>query len=242
MMGNALRLEILPTKTADAAANMASDLLMLEAYPAPDSLRLRAYDWSEPAFTFGYSQQFDWVVAQTGVPAGSAAVVRRPTGGGVVDHRDDWTYALVAPAWHPLSAGPATEAYALVHEALRLALADCGIESWLKPCDCEDDATRDPGPSVCFTKPEVSDIVRFDGTKIAGAALKRNPHGLLLQGSVSRAAAVQPFAGDTLRVRLAYHLCAALGTVAVPVSWPDWREEFASVRERFASPAWNARR
>src|SRR5690606_12781101 len=110
----------------------------------------------------------------------------RPTGGGIVDHRDDWTYALVLPRNHPLEEVRATSSYRAVHEALAGAMREQGVPAALKPAT---DPAEDSLPGVCFQRAEVFDVVEeHSGNKIAGAAQKRNKHGLLFQGSIGRAA------------------------------------------------------
>src|SRR5690606_2012830 len=114
-------LEILPSRTAGAAENMAIDFLLLQRHPRPTAPRFRHYGWRSPAFTFGYGQKIAFVREQ--LPPGEVFdLCRRPTGGGVVDHRDDWTYALVLPRGHPLEELRATSSYRAVHEALAGAL------------------------------------------------------------------------------------------------------------------------
>ncbi|MCU6551020.1 lipoyl protein ligase domain-containing protein, partial [Klebsiella pneumoniae] len=91
-----MTLDLLPTRTGGAAENMATDFLLLQRYSNETHARFRHYGWHRPAFTFGYSQKIAFVRAQ--LPADTPVeLCRRPTGGGVVDHRDDWTYALVIP-------------------------------------------------------------------------------------------------------------------------------------------------
>ncbi len=83
-------LEILPVRRGGAAENMALDFLLLQRYPRPAVPRFRHYDWRGPAFTFGYAQKIAWV--RGALPPGEPVdLCRRPTGGGIVDHRDDWT-------------------------------------------------------------------------------------------------------------------------------------------------------
>lgn len=123
---------------------MAVDSLLLDAYAEPDAPRFRHYGWSDPAFTFGRSQ--GWEFARAALPvhvswqdaherfASAFQLVRRPTGGGLVDHRADWTYALVIPASHPLAHAPARSVYAQCHQVLVDALAEQGVAASLAPC------------------------------------------------------------------------------------------------------------
>ena len=96
-----MTLETLPVRTAGAAENMAADFLLLRRHPRPAVARFRHYGWRAPAFTFGYSQRIAFVREQLAAAVAGEVrppeLCRRPTGGGVVDHRDDWTYALVIP-------------------------------------------------------------------------------------------------------------------------------------------------
>ena len=85
-----MQLHTLPTRTAGAAENMALDFLLLQRYPEPSAARFRHYEWRTSAFTFGLSQTIDYVRAN--LPSGETFdLCRRPTGGGIVDHRNDWT-------------------------------------------------------------------------------------------------------------------------------------------------------
>jgi len=96
-----MNLHVLPVRTAGAAENMALDFLLLQRYPDQTVPRFRHYGWRAPAFTFGFGQKIAYARAQ--LPPGEPPdLCRRPTGGGVVDHRDDWTYALILPRGHTL--------------------------------------------------------------------------------------------------------------------------------------------
>lgn len=238
-----MRLEILPERTAGAAENMAVDFLLLQRYPAAGVPRFRHYGWRSPAFTFGYAQKIAWVREQ--LPAdGHFELCRRPTGGGIVDHREDWTYALVIPRGHPLEEARATESYRAIHEALAAVLRQQGVDAVTKPAVEEaDDGGTAGAPGVCFQRAEIHDVVRADsGAKIAGAAQKRNKHGLLFQGSIWRPAAA-PAAGalDWERFTDDFHarLAAVLGVPPAPVPWPDFDEdEVSGLTEQYASAEW----
>ncbi|EIP97286.1 lipoate-protein ligase A [Opitutaceae bacterium TAV1] len=212
-------LHLLPIRSAGAAENMATDFLLLKRYPETGdtpAARFRHYGWHRPAFTFGYSQKIAAVRAQ--LPGGGEddpvsgnrlELCRRPTGGGVVDHRDDWTYALVIPRGHDLEAARAIESYRAIHQALADALAAQGANVRLQdPAGQPGAAAFLPLPdtgnsgdasrrrsgtnaaapaaaSVCFVQAEPFDVIDArTGQKIAGAAQKRTKNGLLFQGSV----------------------------------------------------------
>jgi len=242
-------LHVLPTRTAGAAENMAVDFLLLQRYPEAAAPRFRHYGWRAPAFTFGYAQKIAFVRAQL-PPGESFDLCRRPTGGGVVDHRDDWTYALVIPRGHPLEEARATQSYRLIHEALAAALRAQGVDAVTKPCPDEEpvrteaEAVAAATPGVCFQRAEIYDVVRGgDGGKIAGAAQKRNKHGLLFQGSVWKPAAGTAVDWEAFEVEFLAQLAAALDATAEPTPWPEFNEdEVSALTEQYAATEWTEQR
>lgn len=225
---------------------MAVDFLLLQRYPAGRATapRFRHYEWRRPAFTFGYSQKIAFVREQVNAitrEAMAAELCRRPTGGGLVDHRDDWTYALVIPRGHPLEELRASASYRAAHEALAESLRAQGVDARLKPCEEPCDAEPAAGPGVCFQRAEVFDVVHGDtGVKIAGAAQKRNKHGLLFQGSIWRpAVGASALDWDAFHVEFVAQLAAALGASAQEVGWPELDdEEVTALTEQYSSPEW----
>jgi lipoate-protein ligase A len=249
-----MNLHVLPVRTAAAAENMAVDFLLLQRYPEPTDPRFRHYEWRRPAFTFGYSQKIGFVRAN--LPAGETFdLCRRPTGGGIVDHRHDWTYALVLPRGHALYDERAAQSYRIVHECLAAALAALGQPAAVKMvCDpansCGSDLGRDkpragtlppaaPLPGICFQRAELYDVVNTTtGAKIAGAAQKRNKHGLLFQGSIEKSA-VGPVDWDDFSARFVAALALALRAAARATPWPDLHEdEVAGLIEQYSAPEW----
>src|ERR1700749_3389005 len=131
-----MSLHLLPTRTGGAAENMALDFLLLQRYPDADP-RFRHYGWRGPAFTFGYSQKWLEVnkliySSENKVGPGTLDICRRPTGGGIGDHPDDWTYTLIIPRGHPLEAERASQSYRQVHECLAGALTNQGVPARLQ--------------------------------------------------------------------------------------------------------------
>ena len=242
-------LHVLPTRTAGAAENMAADFLLLQRYPNAAVPRFRHYGWRGPAFTFGYSQKIALVREQLAAatdPSTRIDLCRRPTGGGIVDHRDDWTYALVIPRGHPLEELRATQSYREIHEALAGALEAQGVAATLKPWVDESPGDRSDSAAaliagVCFQRAEIYDVVHaVSGAKIAGGAQKRNKNGLLFQGSIWRPATGGATIdwdqfGDDFVVRLA----SALGGSVDHTPWPEFSEdELSGLTEQYSSPEW----
>jgi lipoate-protein ligase A len=233
-----MNLHVLPRRTGGAAENMALDFLLLQRYPQLTP-RFRHYRWRGPAFTFGYSQKIAGVREHLAAmaPGERLDVCRRPTGGGIVDHRDDWTYTVIIPRGHPLEELRATQSYREVHEALAGALRLQGVA-------CAAKAARDEtaGPEgICFERAEVHDVVHLEsGAKIAGAAQKRNKQGLLFQGSIWKpAAGGVAIDWDKFETSFTAAIASLLGGSVEPAPWPELNEdEVSGLIENYSSPEW----
>jgi lipoyl(octanoyl) transferase len=164
---------LLRSGVGEAAHNMALDEALLEAAPSLGGPVLRFYSWRDAAASFGYFQKYADIEKLTQL----RPLVRRPTGGGLVPHDADWTYSVVAPPGAPWYALKAVESYQRVHEWIKSAFGRLGVATELAPC------CRKALPGQCFAGYEKSDVL-WQGKKIAGAAQRRNRHGLLIQGSV----------------------------------------------------------
>lgn len=254
-------LHVLPVRTAGAAENMALDFLLLQRYPGAPAPRFRHYEWRGQAFTFGFSQKIEFVRAN--LPEdGAVDLCRRPTGGGIVDHRNDWTYCLVLPRGHPLYDERAAQSYRAVHEGLTEALVALGQAAVVKmqcdPCDVgparSAGRTHDTGqltgphgvralpeaiPGVCFQRAELYDVVNaYTGAKIAGAAQKRNKHGLLFQGSIEKSA-LGAVDWEEFSARFVEALAQKLGVEPQETPWPDLNEaEVEGLIEQYSAPEW----
>jgi lipoate-protein ligase A len=237
----AMILEVLPERTGGAAENMATDFMLLQRYPREGAARYRHYHWRSPSFTFGYSQKISFVRSQL-PPGETFDLCRRPTGGGIVDHRDDWTYCLVIPRGHPFEEARATQSYRAIHEALAASLASVGVPVSLKPVAEPAAEGEAGGPAgVCFERAEIFDVIHAaTGSKIAGGAQKRNKRGLLFQGSIWKPAAGgaavnwEQFGAD-----FSGRLAGVLNMQAAPTPWPEFSEdEVGGLVEQYSSPDW----
>jgi lipoate-protein ligase A len=152
---------------------MALDEALLEATQRLGGPVLRFYGWIEPAASFGYFQKYADVERVTRL----RPLVRRPTGGGLVPHENDWTYSLAFPPSHHWYSLAAIESYRRVHEWIQAAFARLKVATELAPHPCKTQ------PGQCFLGFEQFDLLWHE-QKIAGAAQRRRRDGLLIQGSI----------------------------------------------------------
>jgi lipoyl(octanoyl) transferase len=166
------KLEILlPDLALDGPNQMALDEFLLSSVAVPT---LRFYQWESRCVSFGYFQEIAEVRPMyPGIP-----LVRRWTGGGIVEHGEDLTFSLMIPRGEPVAAMPPVLFYRALHQRLAFLLS-----------------ARTPGEirlvqkleasagSRCFQAAAVDDLV-VEKRKILGGALRRSHGALLYQGSL----------------------------------------------------------
>lgn len=208
----------------DGPHTMAVDEWLCHAAQAPV---LRVYRWRLHWCSIGYFGEIGPAMRRIEC----ANWVRRITGGGVVDHRDDWTYSLVIPKTEPVANWRGNASYRAIHGALAAALRAEGIG-----CRLSSDASV-AGESLCFANPVDHDLVDAMGNKLAGAGQRRSREGLLHQGSV----AIPSREADSNR--RAFNLAAHLAGRVRPVEMhPDAQTIQRLVGERYARESWLLRR
>ncbi len=95
------------------------------------------------------------------------------------------------------------------------------------------------GPTICFERPELYDVLNTTtGAKIAGAAMKRNKHGLLLQGSIEKSR-VGLIDWEKFQEKFGAELAEMLGATLTPTPWPELNEsEVEGLIEQYSSSEW----
>ena len=163
-----------------AAMNMAIDEALMETAVGPT---IRFYRWRSPALSFGYFGKFSDVA----ICAAERDLVRRWTGGGIVFHGNDLTYAIVIPASDPVFDESSIAIYEKIHRALADALNGVGERAVVAGGVDPDGITLSKHAAAsgynCFANPVRADVM-MNGRKIAGAAQRRTRRGLLQQGSI----------------------------------------------------------
>lgn len=188
---------------------------------------LRIYDWAGEWCSLGYFGSLAEAVERIDCPQW----VRRITGGGVVDHRVDWTYSLVIPKSDPVANLRGGESYRAIHETLAATLCAEGVDCRLSS------GAAVAGEALCFANPVDHDVVGAAGGKLAGAGQRRSATALLHQGSVALPAADE--ASRTRAHALANRLADGVAMVDLlpDAAWIDQQ-----VRDRYARDDWTARR
>jgi lipoate-protein ligase A len=199
----------------DGPENMAVDQWLAETSEVPV---LRSYRWTPGWGSFGY------FVKYSELPRKGLQWVRRWTGGGIVDHREDWTYTLFVPRGEELAEARGAGSYRVIHSAVISALQSAGI------------GARLAGPAApaaggeCFVQAVEHDVLDPGGRKIAGAGQRRTGRGLLHQGSVTA-----PPLPEALAVALAHEVVSAtLFPTAAIIS--------AVAEARYSKEEWTLRR
>jgi lipoate-protein ligase A len=198
--------------------NMAVDEWLLEAAEEPV---VRVYRWLAGWGSCGYFVKHE----EAERALAGLQWVRRWTGGGIVDHRYDWTYTVVIPRGEALAESRGAESYRVIHGALAKVMSAAGAALAGKAAPA--------AGGVCFLKAVEHDVVDAAGRKLAGAGQRRTAEGLLHQGSVAGT-------GDA---ELGRKLAAELARAVVEVEFrpPEGRIR-AKVLERYDSVAWRQRR
>jgi lipoate-protein ligase A len=183
---------LLTTPAMSGEENMAYDrqTLLKVQDPAQPAV-LRFFRWSRPAVSYGRHQSLEAIQAL--VPSGWDAV-QRPTGGGLVFHKEGLCLSLCWRAGQPPLPERLKDHYAWIHGVIATAL-NTDISPRLANCrDCvapSEFSTRD-----CFTQPVAFDILAQD-KKIVGGALCRQKNAFLYQGAIQ--AALDPSLESHLR-------------------------------------------
>lgn len=172
---------LLDREFRDGFLNMALDQSLADEVEAGrlDSF-VRLYGWRPPAVSLGRNQDAGEVDAAACRRDG-VDVVRRPTGGRAVYHRDELTYSLAARLDDPVFGGSAADAYRAIGRGLCRGLRNLGVGAELVKAAAPTQRTG-ASPS-CFAASGRYELA-VGGRKIVGSAQRRYASSFLQQGSV----------------------------------------------------------
>jgi lipoate-protein ligase A len=158
---------------------MAMDEFLLHETEKATRTFLRFYQWERPTASLGYSQDADKVVDADFCRANGIDIVRRMTGGKLVLHDREVTYAVASSDAEAFSE-TLRDSYRLISRALMKGLERMGLSVRLAE-------TSPPsyikGTMPCFAFP-ARDEIEIGGKKIVGSAQKRTGNVFLQHGSI----------------------------------------------------------
>ncbi len=161
------------------SVNMAIDEYLFRSLGQTPQTCVRLYQWDRPTASLGYSQALDKAINLDFCKKNGVNIVRRITGGKLVLHWREITYALVSSDRQAFSSTLA-ESYRLISNALILGLKKMGLEARLSG---PPPSSYSKGNMPCFSYP-ARDEVEIDGKKIIGSAQKRVGCRFLQHGSI----------------------------------------------------------
>ena len=170
-----------------AAMNMAIDEAILTAQKEQPNPTLRFYNWTQPAFSFGYFQDIDSEVDIEACRSDGIELVKRMTGGGTVVHGWELTYTLILP--RGAREMSISDAYDGIGHSLVRAFQKLGIPAQCYAVGADSagavrNRTYRSEANICLTNPAEHDVMA-DDKKLAGVSVRRNRNGIMFQGYIS---------------------------------------------------------
>lgn len=165
-----------------AASNMAYDEALMRAQekentqsPVPT---VRVYGWDAPSCSFGYAQRMK--ERQDLLQHYHDHCVRRPTGGGIVEHAFDISYSIVARIPNDIIPDGLVHSFTWFHACIAYGLRCKGFDvSFAASTQKQREKSYH-----CFAQPVTSDIL-LEQKKVVGSAQRRSRTVLLQQGTIA---------------------------------------------------------
>ena len=172
-------LNIIDFTSQDGRFNMALDYHLFSLCESGcDEAFLRFYAWRPPALSLGFHEP-ERMVAGEAARRDGIDIVRRPTGGRAVLHKNDLTYAVVLPHGTPSACGSG-DAYLRISECIveGLKVLDAGLSIDRGKTRASLDGVR-----PCFASTSRYEITSA-GRKVVGSAQRVGRRSLLQHGSI----------------------------------------------------------
>jgi lipoate-protein ligase A len=170
---------IVDREPLSGSRNMSVDEFLMRRAEAAATTYLRFYRWDRPTASLGYSQAHEKVLDLDFCRRNGIGVVRRLTGGKLVLHDKEVTYA-VASADGAVFTETLRDSYRLISRALMKGLELMGLEPHMAEIS---PPSYVKGTMPCFALP-ARDEIEIGGKKIVGSAQKRTGPVFLQHGSI----------------------------------------------------------
>jgi len=186
-----VKVKLINSPALNVYEQMAADELSVLSF-APC---IRFFNWdARPQATFGYVQKIEQAEAEL-KHLNISRYTRRMTGGGLVLHRNDLTFALVFDLRERVQP---SIIYTALHTAVQAELSKAGFSASVYTGKSDYNPQTVQGQvQNCFTNPVADDLMQ-EGRKVLGGALRRFDKRVLYQGSLQIKDAESQKAKDAL--------------------------------------------
>ena len=187
---------LIDTGPLSGPANMAVDEALLACFdPSTAPPVLRLYGWNPPAFSLGRFQDAGAVLHLEKCRAAGIPVVRRITGGGLIYHGEELTYAIVCAPRQIPQASSVKDSFRVLTSFLLRFYGKLGLAARYAVDHYPSGTRLGTRTPLCFAGRETYDIL-VEGRKIGGNAQRRLRNAIFQHGSIPLAnciAAATPF-------------------------------------------------
>ena len=175
---------LIDTGPLDGPANMAVDEALLACFDPANALPvLRLYGWNPPAFSIGRFQDAGALLDLEKCRAAGIPVVRRITGGGMIYHAEELTYAIVCSPRQIPPASSVKDSFRVLTSFILRFYGKLGLAA-RHAVDHYPSGTRlGTRTQLCFAGRETYDIL-VEGRKIGGNAQRRLKNAIFQHGSI----------------------------------------------------------
>lgn len=227
---------LLRCEPASGAWNMAVDEALLEAGVAGLLIpTLRLYTWQPAAVSLGFFQPLDEGISLAQIAQRGFGLVRRPSGGRAILHKDEVTYSCTVPESLIADGSSVMGSYRTISRGIEAGLALLGLQAELADRKDQPRMKKEGLPTVCFAKAARCDMT-VAGRKIVGSAQTRRRGIIMQHGSVpltidpSEHLAVMPGGGtdEASQRRLTEAACGVAEALGSPVSIEELSEALAA--------------
>ncbi|MGB9735822.1 MAG: lipoate--protein ligase family protein [bacterium] len=136
---------------------------------------LRFFKFSKPCISIGKNQDIKRLPLE--LISNGFEIIRRPTGGGAVLHKDDLCYSLVIPENYLGKNHSLLQSYDVIANGLKMGFNLCGLDVQY---GTENSTSFSP---LCFSTAMTYELT-LNGKKLVGSAQRRAKGVLLQQGSI----------------------------------------------------------
>jgi lipoate-protein ligase A len=210
----------LPNAFGDATTNLAINAALLKTMPE-GLAAFRHYAWLEPTFTFGKTQSYS--EAKAASPEG-ATLCRRLTNGGLLDHRNDWSFAFVSHNSLPCTALLEKTQNVKIHLAIQHALSALNTNTQLIKTEKEEH------------------LINSEGKQIAVVTAAHSEQDYLIEGSIDRGTLPDSFDFASFEKNLLTQISSTLNIAQGKLEdiRPLFKSEYIeSEKLRFSGNDWN---